>query len=107
MNRVRRKSLKDVLGKMDELSAVLENVKDAIQAVLDEEQEAYDNLPEGLQEAERGQQMQEYIEALVYRLLVLIHLVPHGRILECDCTKAQLLRLLDDHILDGLEFLLL
>ena len=64
MNRVRRKSLKDVLGKMDELSAVLENVKDAIQAVLDEEQEAYDNLPEGLQEAERGQQMQEYIEAL-------------------------------------------
>ena len=64
MNRVRRKSLKDVLGKMDELSAVLENVKDAIQAVLVEEQEAYDNLPEGLQEAERGQQMQEYIEAL-------------------------------------------
>ena len=64
MNRVRRKSLKDVLGKMDELSAVLENVKDAIQAVLDEGQEAYDNLPEGLQEAERGQQMQEYIEAL-------------------------------------------
>lgn len=64
MNRVRRKSLKDVLGKMDELSAVLENVKDAIQAVLGEEQEAYDNLPEGLQEAERGQQMQEYIEAL-------------------------------------------
>lgn len=64
MNRVRRKSLKDALGKMDELSTVLENVKDAIQAVLDEEQEAYDNLPEGLQEAERGQQMQEYIEAL-------------------------------------------
>ena len=64
MNRVRRKSLKDILGKMDELSAMLENVKDAIQTVLDEEQEAYDNLPEGLQEAERGQQMQEYIDAL-------------------------------------------
>lgn len=64
MNRVRRKSLKDILGKMDELSAMLENVKDAIQTVLDEEQEAYNNLPEGLQEAERGQQMQEYIDAL-------------------------------------------
>lgn len=31
---------------------------------MNEEQEAYDNLPEGLQEADRGQQMQEYIEAL-------------------------------------------
>lgn len=64
MNRIRRKSLRTILGQMDELSTVLEAVKEALQDVLNEEQEAYDNLPEGLQESDRGQQMQEYIEAL-------------------------------------------
>ena len=64
MNRIRRKSLRTILGQMDELSTVLETVKEALQDVLNEEQEAYDNLPEGLQESARGQQMQEYIDAL-------------------------------------------
>ena len=64
MNRIRRKSLRTTLGQMDELSTVLETVKEALQDVLNEEQEAYDNLPEGLQESDRGQQMQEYIDAL-------------------------------------------
>lgn len=64
MNRIRRRSLKAILGQLDELSTVLETVKEALQDVLNEEQEAYDNLPEGLQEADRGQQMQECIEAL-------------------------------------------
>ena len=59
MNRIRRKSLRAILGQMDELSTVLETVKEALQDVLNEEQEAYDNLPEGLQDAEREQQMQE------------------------------------------------
>ena len=63
MNRIRRKSLRTILGQMDELSTVLETVKEALQDVLNEEQEAYDNLPEGLQESDRGQQMQEYIDA--------------------------------------------
>ena len=64
MNRIRRKSLRTILGQMDELSTVLETVKEALQDVLNEVQEAYDNLPEGLQESDRGQQMQEYIDAL-------------------------------------------
>ena len=64
MNRIRRKSLRTILGQMDELSTVLETVKEALQDVLNEEQEAYDNLPEGLQESDRGQQMQEHIDAL-------------------------------------------
>lgn len=57
MNRIRRRSLKAILGQLDELSTVLETVKEALQDVLNEEQEAYDNLPEGLQDAEREQQM--------------------------------------------------
>ena len=57
MNRIRRRSLKAILGQLDELSTVLETVKEALQDVLNEEQEAYDNQPEGLQDAEREQQM--------------------------------------------------
>lgn len=31
---------------------------------MEEEQEALDNMPESLQEGERGQQMQEYIDTM-------------------------------------------
>ena len=44
---------------------------------------------------------------VVHLLLILIHLVPHGRILEGECTQMQFLRLPDDHVFDGLEFRLL
>lgn len=64
MNKARRKSLKAILGRMDELKAVIEEVREDLQAVMDEEEEALGNLPESLQEGERGQQMQEYIDTL-------------------------------------------
>lgn len=64
MNKTRRKSLKGILGRMDELTAIIEEVKEDLQGVLDEEEEAMENLPESLQEGERGQQMQEYINTL-------------------------------------------
>lgn len=40
------------------------HAKDEIEAILNEEQEAFDNLPESLQESERGDEMQEYIDHL-------------------------------------------
>ncbi|CAN4001585.1 tRNA (Adenine(22)-N(1))-methyltransferase, partial [Dysosmobacter welbionis] len=43
----------------------------------------------------------------VYRILILIYLVPHTGILEGKRTKPELLRLPDDHVLDGFELLLL
>lgn len=64
MNKARRKSLKAILERMDELTAVIEEVKEDLQVVMDEEEEALGNLPESLQEGERGQQMQEYIDTL-------------------------------------------
>ena len=48
MNKARRKQLSEIQEKLAEL-------KDMIETVLDEEQEAYDNLPESLQESERGE----------------------------------------------------
>ena len=47
MNRIRRKSLRTILGQMDELSTVLETVKEALQDVLNEEQEAYETCRRG------------------------------------------------------------
>ena len=39
-------------------------LRDRIDAVLSEEQEAYDNLPESFQDSERGEAMQTAIEAM-------------------------------------------
>ena len=57
MNKQRRKSLTEAYGK-------LAKVKESIEFLRDEEQEAFDNLPEGIQESERGEQMQEYVDSL-------------------------------------------
>lgn len=55
MNNIRRKSVKEALNLIEKAREILEEVKD-------EEQEAYDNLPESLQYGERGEQMQENID---------------------------------------------
>ncbi len=57
MNKARRKSITAILD------AIQQHIID-LEAIRDEEQEAFDNLPENLQEAERGQSMQEAIDAL-------------------------------------------
>ena len=41
-----------------------DDVKTDLEMLMDEEQCAYDNMPEGLQESDRGYQMQECIDAL-------------------------------------------
>lgn len=57
MNNKRRKRLAA-------LSQQLAELKDDIQSVLDEEEEAFNNLPEGLQSGERGDSMQTDIASL-------------------------------------------
>ena len=57
MNNERRKSINNLINLIDDARAQLETVKD-------EEQEAYDNLPEGLQQADRGQASEQAISAL-------------------------------------------
>jgi hypothetical protein len=46
------------------LSQQLAELKDEIQSVLDEEEEAFNNLPEGLQGGERSDAMQTAITSL-------------------------------------------
>lgn len=61
MNKQRRKAIDAVREKLEELLEELEAIKD-------EEQEAFDNLPESLQASERGEAMEEAIENLAYSI---------------------------------------
>ena len=59
MNKQRRKRLEDVASRLEECMADLEYIKE-------EEQEAYDNLPESIQYSERGDAMQENVDDIDY-----------------------------------------
>lgn len=62
MNKVRRDSLRVLLSKLDELSPILDEAKEILQGVIDEEQDAFDNMPEGIQASDRGQKLQENVD---------------------------------------------
>lgn len=57
MNANRRKEIQRAVDMLEEAKSILENCRD-------EEQDALDNMPESLQESERGQKMEEYIDQL-------------------------------------------
>lgn len=64
MNRQRRKEISDLLEK---ISGALTNARGYLEDLdffRDEEDTAYENLPESLQYGERGQAMQDAIDAL-------------------------------------------
>lgn len=57
MNKERRKQLEEAIAK-------LEDAKSLIESVRDEEQDAFDNMPEGLQSGERGERMEAAISQM-------------------------------------------
>ena len=57
MNKERRKRLSNVIEQ-------LEILRDEVNDVCSEEDDAFENLPEGIQDSERGETMQTAIEAL-------------------------------------------
>ena len=57
MNKARRTKLEKAFNLVDSAKGILE-------AVREEEQEAYENLPESLQNSGKGEDMQNYIEML-------------------------------------------
>ena len=54
MNKARRKMLEGIINN-------LELQKESLESVCEEEQEAYDNLPEGIQYSERGEAMSDNV----------------------------------------------
>jgi hypothetical protein len=57
MNKVRRKEIAKAIELLEQAREILESVRD-------DEQEAFDNMPESLQSSERGEAMEEYIYTL-------------------------------------------
>lgn len=57
MNKTRRKRLGEAFDKCAKILEILEEVKQ-------EEEEAYDNLPDSFRDGERGEEMQGYIEMI-------------------------------------------
>lgn len=57
MNKMRRKELNRAAEMLREAYSIIESCKD-------EEQDAYDNLPESFQYGDKGDEMQEYIDQM-------------------------------------------
>ena len=64
MNKARRKAILDQQDALDRALDVLTMIRDNLQEIRDEEEEAYDNMPESLQDGERGMTSQAAIENL-------------------------------------------
>jgi hypothetical protein len=71
MNKERRKTINMQWHAMEELKAMhaalvakAEEIKSELENVRDEEQEAFDNMPEGLQQSDRGQTSEQAIANL-------------------------------------------
>lgn len=64
MNAKRRKSLRAIITRLEQLEGLRSEIQELLEEVQDEEQEALDNMPESLREGERGQQMEEYIDTM-------------------------------------------
>lgn len=60
MNKARRKQIEEVISK-------LEGIRDEIQQISEDEMEAYDALPESLQDGERGQQIYDNANDIEYQ----------------------------------------
>ena len=59
MNKQRRKDIEAIVNKLADLEALKTEIQEAIEQVRDEEQEYYDNMPEGLQQSDRGYAAEE------------------------------------------------
>lgn len=57
MNAKRRKEIQSII-------AILENANERVSRLRDEEEDAFNNLPESLQETDKGEDMQAACEAL-------------------------------------------
>lgn len=64
MNAMRRKRLYAARARLEDLSNGVRYICEELREIRDDEQDAYDNLPESLQESSKGETMQEAIDKL-------------------------------------------
>jgi uncharacterized coiled-coil DUF342 family protein len=59
MNAAQRKTITEITDKLNTLVGELENLQSEIETLRDEEQEKFDNMPEGLQQGDNGQAIEQ------------------------------------------------
>lgn len=64
MNNARREELRELIAQMEKIDFELREISIFLGELIREEEEAYENLPKGIQESERGEQMQNIIDQL-------------------------------------------
>lgn len=64
MNKTRRKKLEALRDKLLEFQSSALEIKEQLDALRDEEKDAYDNMPESLQNSEKGLAMNSGIDSL-------------------------------------------
>lgn len=62
MNKQRREKIRQIKSKINEITIELKMVSDRLSVVLNEEQDAFDNMPENLQGSYRGECSEEAID---------------------------------------------
>ena len=64
MNKEKRKAIKENNKKIEFVIDILNKYKEEIELIQSDEEEAYNNLPEGFQDGLRGQDMQDAIDEI-------------------------------------------
>lgn len=83
MNANRRKRIAEVVALLEAID--LGPIQDAIDSLREEEQEAFDNMPEGLQQSERGQATEEAVGHLDEALSAI-----EDAVSQIECTVNEL-----------------
>jgi hypothetical protein len=64
MNAARRKLIDHAIADIEVIRGLVETIKEAIDYIREDEQGAFDNLPESLQDGEKGEAITASIDAL-------------------------------------------
>lgn len=64
MNKARRKQIEKIIARLEDLKSSLESIHEDVEGVQSDEQEAFDNIPENLQESERYETAEAAVDAL-------------------------------------------
>ena len=64
MNKERRRSINNIKANIARLQKEITDVSSELSIVLDQEQDAFDNMPEGLQSSMRGMDSEDAIDLM-------------------------------------------
>lgn len=64
MNNERRKKIVGIIDRLNKVKEEINDLRSEVSSLQDEEQDAYDNLPESMQDGDRGTAIQDAINEL-------------------------------------------